>query len=172
MNTWIRAPALVAILLLGACAGPRPAETLRLPAQLDRLVAEQVVLGADEALEAAMADLDSTRLDLFFSGRALETLVDQVGWMRARGIRSEERSAQRVVASWDGGANEVVIQVEAEHRLLSLEQPKPPWSGSVRQWWARLGFGAGAWRVVDDRDLPPDQWRAVTTSMGGADGLS
>lgn len=119
-----------------------------------------------------MADLDSTRLGSFFAGRALRTLVDKVGWMRARCLRSEERRVLRVVASWDGGAKEVVIQVEAEHRLLSPDEPEPPWSSSMRQWWARLGFAAGAWRVVDDRDLPPDQWRAVATSVGGADGTS
>jgi hypothetical protein len=172
MNSLIRVLAVAATLAVGACSGPRAPEAVTLPARLDRVMAEQVVFGADEALEAAMADLDSTRLDLFFAGRALRTLVDQVGWMRARSMRSEERGERRVVASWDGGANEVVIQVEAEHRLLSLDQPKPPWSSSMRQWWARLGFAAGAWRVVDDRDLPPDQWRAVTTWLGGADGLS
>jgi hypothetical protein len=172
MNTLIRALAIVATLAVAACSGPRAQEALKLPARLDRVVAAQVVFGADEALEAAMADLDSTRLELFFAGRALRTLVDQVGWMRARGMRSEDRRERRVVASWDGGANEVVIQVEAEHRLLSPDQPKPPWSSSMRQWWARLAFGASAWRVVDDLDLPPDQWRAVTTWLGGADGLS
>jgi hypothetical protein len=172
MKMSIRVLAAIATLALSACSAPTAPAALGSPARLDRAVAYQIVFGADQAIETAMADLDSTRLGLFFAGRALRTLVDQVGWMRARSLRSEDRSTRRVVVSWDGGAMEVVLQVEAEHRLLSPDQPEPAWSSSMRQWWARLGFCAGAWRVVDDRDLPPDQWRALTTWAGGAGGLS
>lgn len=170
MNTVTRVVAVAATLVLGACSSPHSPAIPAFPPRLDRVVAERIALGADEAIGAAMADLDSTRLGLFFAGRALATLVDRVGWMRARGLRSEARSVQRAIASWDGGANEVVIQVEAEHRLVSPDQLEPRWSSSMRQWWARLGFGGGAWRIVDDRDLPPDQWRALTTWVPGADG--
>jgi hypothetical protein len=60
-------------------------------------------------------------------------------------------------------AGEAVLQVAAQVRLVSAEQPEPPWSSTLRQWWSRLAFHAGGWVVVDDRDLSPDQWRLATT---------
>jgi hypothetical protein len=162
MNGLFRAGALAGLVVIAfSCGGGRVSPAPDMPAQLDRVVAEQIALAADEAAEMATADLDSTRLALFFSGRALRTHVDQVGWLRARGLRSETTSAHRSVAAWDDDANEVVIQIEAEHRLTSHGEPDPPWSRALRQWWAKLGFASGGWRVVDDSDLPPDQWRPI-----------
>jgi hypothetical protein len=31
----------------------------------------------------------------------------------------------------------------------------------VRQWWARLQYADSTWWVVDQRDLPPDQWHEL-----------
>jgi hypothetical protein len=162
MNGMFRAGAVAGLVVIAfGCGGGRVAPAPDMPARLYRVAAEQIALGADEAAQAAMANLDSGRLALYFSGRALRTLVDQVGWLRARGLRSETSSTERAIASFDGAANEVVIQIEAEHRLASHSEPDPPWSRAIRLWWARLGFASGGWRVVDDTDLPPDQWRPI-----------
>lgn len=74
-------------------------------------------------------------------------------------MREEERSSSRELVFWDPVAYEAVLQVVAEHRLVSRDQPNPGWSATVRQWWARLENVDGVWKVVDQEDLPPDRWR-------------
>ena len=76
-----------------------------------------------------------------------------------QGMSEEERSSSRELVFWDPLAGEAVLQVVAERRLVSPDQPNPPWSSTAGQWWARLQNVGGSWLVVDDQDLPPDRWR-------------
>ena len=171
MSRLLRVCAAAALVVISCSGSSAPSAPAAHP-HLDRIVAEQFAIGADQAAQSALADLDPTRLALFFSGRALRNLIGKVGWLRARGLRSETASAHRAVASWDGHTNEVVIQVEAQYRLVSATEPDPPWSRSMRQWWSRLAFASVGWRVIDDQDLPPDQWRSLSTWDTGAEWLA
>jgi hypothetical protein len=151
------------VVVITSCGAPALPSS-RAAARLDGALAVNVALRADHAIRVAMADLDPSRLPEAFAGPALRALVDQVGWMRVRGLRIEERNPRRAVAFSDAASKEVVIVVEAEHRLLSADQPDAPWSTTMRQWWSRLGYVAGSWLVIDDKDLPPDEWRSAVTA--------
>lgn len=157
---------LALVLVHTACSGaPAPAvPTLAAVPPLDRATAENVAVGADKAARSALADLDPAGLSLAFKGRALEMLRDQVQRMADRGLRLEERNAIRRLESWDAGAREVVIQVEAQDRLISPDERDPRWSNTVRRWWTRLIYIGDAWWVVDQRDLAPDRRRSLITS--------
>ncbi len=76
-----------------------------------------------------------------------------------QGMSEEERSSSRDLVFWDPLADEAVLEVAAERRIVSPDQPNPPWSSTARQWWARLQNVGGSWLVVDDQDLTPDRWR-------------
>jgi len=156
MTTRLLAGMVVAVVC--ACSGPTEG-TRFAPAGLDRAAAEVVVASAVTAMAQALADLDATGLPGHFAGPALHQLTGRVGWMRARGMRMQEQGSRHALLSWDLEAGEAVLEVEAQVRMLSADQPDPPWSATTRQWWSRLASIAGAWLVVDDRDLPPDQWR-------------
>jgi hypothetical protein len=164
--TALFAPALTAlliVLIVGGCSA-RQATAERHPAPslaaLDRAGAEAVVLKADAARRAAFADLGAGGLMGSFRGKALRVLKAQVQRMRDRGLRLEERNPVLAVVFWDARAAEVVLQVEAEHRLVTVDQADPPWAATVRQWWSRLASADGGWWVVDQNDLAPDQWRS------------
>ena len=92
-------------------------------------------------------------------GPALVRLQAQSQSFGRRGIREEERSSSRDIVFWDPIANEGVLQVVATRRLVTRDQPNPPWSATVRQWWSRLQIVEGTWKVVEQEDLPPDRWR-------------
>lgn len=123
-----------------------------------------VAIAADEVMRTALAARDPALLPLAFAGHALQASRDQVQWMRERGLSLEERDPRRSLVSWDGARDEVVIQVEAQERLVSMEQTDPPWSSTVHQRWSRLGFVNGGWRVVDEKELAPDQWAIALTT--------
>lgn len=61
--------------------------------------------------------------------------------------------------SWDPHADEAVLQVVAQRRIVTSDQPDPAWAATVRQWWARLQHADGSWWVVEQQDLSPDRWR-------------
>ncbi len=170
MGAVMRTLAVAAFVLLASCSAPG-AHALGRPGAPtpDRAAAEQVAMNADDAMRSSMADLDPRGLLAAFTGRALEALRSRLGWMRQRELRIQERNPSRSMVSWDAGSLEVVIEVLAERRLLAAGRPDPPWTRALRQWWSRLMFVEGAWRVADQKDLPPDQWRPpLTTWVLGA----
>ena len=155
--------ALALVLMVGGCSvahGPAERQPAASASTLDRTDAEAVAIKADAARRAAFADLDPGRLMAAFRGKALRVLQAQVRHMRDRGLRLEERNPVRAVVFWDARAAEVVLQVEAQHRLLTVAQGDPPWGTTVRQWWSRLALEDGEWWVVDQADLAPDHWRS------------
>lgn len=153
----------VIVLIVGGCsAGQARADghTEASAPMLDRASAEAVVLKADTTRRAAFADSDPDALSAAFRGKALHVLQAQVQRMRDRGLRPQERNPILAVVSWDPRAAEVVLQVEAEHRLVTVDQANPPWAATVRQWWSRLARDKGEWWVVEQADLAPDHWRS------------
>jgi len=155
--------ALVVALIVGGCSAPQaPAEKhpAGRAATIDRAAAEALVVEADAARRAAFSGLEPVALTRVFRGHALRVLQAQVDRMRQRGLRLEERNPVLAVVFWDGGAAEVVLQVEAQHRLVTIDQADPPWAATVRQWWSRLAREDGEWWVVDQADLAPDHWRS------------
>lgn len=145
-------------LLLCGCFGAHPPDPTSAPVL--RLVgAEQLVLEADDARRAAFADLQPRRLANVFRGRALQVLEKQVLKMGQRAIRLEERDAARTLVFWDPRADEVVLQIVAQDRLVTPERHDPAWAATTRQWWSRLDYQGGSWWVVDQQDLTPDRWR-------------
>ncbi len=114
---------------------------------------------ADELRREAFEVSASAALSKAFSGSALRTLESQSQNLAIRHLRVEERIESRVLVFWDPLADEAVLQVITEQRAVSTDDPNPPWSGTVRQWWARLQSVAGSWKVVEQEDLPPDRWR-------------
>ena len=79
-------------------------------------------------------------------------------------MHEEERGLSRDLVFWDPVAEEAVLQVVAQRRLVTQDQPDPPWSATVRQWWGRVRNVDGTWMVVDQEDLPPDRWRSEATA--------
>jgi hypothetical protein len=151
----------VGLLVWVACA-PHSASPLHSQtATLTRSDAEQVMLRADDLRRQAFERSGPAPLTDMFAGRALQRLQGQADSHELRSVREEERVFSRDLVFWDPAANEAVLQVVAEGRLVSPDQPNPPWSATVRQWWARLQNVEG-WKVVDQEDLPPDRWRPVT----------
>ncbi len=153
----------LAVLVVGGCsgAGNQRFGSSIAPPVLELAAALDIAMRADAAAAAAMGGADPARLSAVFKARALQALSDQVARLRERSIRLEERAPVRRLDIWDAGRRNVVIQVESQVRLVSLDQPDPTWSNSVRRWWAQLSYIAGAWWVIDQRNLGPDQGGAL-----------
>jgi hypothetical protein len=122
---------------------------------------ERLMVQADEIKRSALDTHKSTQLGDAFRGRALQLLEAQVHGMEARGLSVQERDSAGSLVFWDSRALEAVLQVVAQQRLVSPDQPNPKWSATVRQWWARLEHSNNGWWVVDEEDLTPDRWRAA-----------
>jgi hypothetical protein len=128
---------------------------------LSRADAEQLMLRADDVRRLAFKSPRGADLSDVFGRSALQRLQAQSQGLGQRGMSQQERSWSRDLVFWDPVAGEAVLQVAAETRFVTRDQPNPPWSATVRQWWARLQFIDGSWKVVDQQDLPPDRWRPV-----------
>ncbi len=146
------------VLLVCGCFGGRADGPISVPV-LTWTGAEQLALEADGARRAAFADLQPVRLATIFRGPALQALGKQVLRMGQRGIRLEERDPVRSLLFWDSRAHEAVLEIVAQDRLVSADQPDPIWAATTRQWWTHLDFQGGGWWVVDQQDLTPDRWR-------------
>ena len=120
-----------------------------------------VASSADELLSSALAGSGLGELASAFGGPALQRVRSQAASLVRRGFRLEERSVTRTFVSWDPVVLSVVLQVEAQDRLVTPDAPDPEWSATVRQVWSRLQLVAGGWRVVETRDLSPDRWQAA-----------
>jgi len=142
-----------------ACNAPAGTSAAHRPPSLSRSEAEQLMLRADDVRRLAFELPGPTSLSGVFGGSALQRLQAQTQSLGLRGMREEERSSSRDLVFWDPAAREAVLQVVAERRLVTPDLPNPPWSGTVRQWWARLQNVAGSWKLVEQQDLPPDRWR-------------
>lgn len=149
----------VAFAFVVACDAPAATTAKPPAASLSRSDAEKLMLQADDARRRALASPGAVTLSDAFGRSALQRLEAQSQTLAGRGMREEERSSSREVVFWDPGADEAVLQVVAERRLVTRDQPMPAWSSTIRQWWARLQNVDGSWKVVDQEDLPPDRWR-------------
>jgi hypothetical protein len=151
--------AAIALLICGCFGGPAvgPGSS----PVLSRAGAESLALAADSERRAAFAELQPLRLAKTFRGRALQVLEQQVVKMGLRGLRHEERDPARTLVFWDSRADEAVLRVVAQDRLVTADQPDPAWAATTRQWWTRLGDEGGTWWVVDQEDLTPDRWRVA-----------
>jgi hypothetical protein len=149
----------IAMVICG-CSG-EAVRTVDQPPALSRIDVEHLLLRADDTRSDAFKAPPPDQLRNVFRGRALELLAGQAGSMGQRGIHEEERNASRTLIFWDPRAQEAVLQVIAKRRLVTPDDPDPPWGSTVRQWWARLEYADGRWWVVDQQDLAPDQWRSV-----------
>jgi hypothetical protein len=159
LHRMVRMLAAGAALALLACNPAGPPSPSRQPAGLSRADAEQLMVRADEARRLAFESAGSATLSAVFGLSALQRLLAQSQNFGNRGMREEERASSRQLVFWDPVALEAVLQVVAERRLVTPDQPNPAWSATVRQWWARLQKVDGTWKVVDEEDLPPDRWR-------------
>ncbi len=148
--------ALIAAVGFTACSAAA-APLARVPL-LDRTAVARVVVAADEARATAFSQLDASILVRWFRDPALATLQARVAVMNARGVRVEEQSAARTLLAWDPQADEAVLEVEAEDRVVTADRASK-WSGTLRRWWSRLAFEQGSWWIVAEQDLPPDRWR-------------
>jgi len=148
-------------LLVSACCTGGATAVKHQPLPLDGNGAEQWMVGADDIRRGALAGLGTAGLAAVFRGRALQMLEAQAHGMDRRGLRAQERDASRTLAFWDPRADEAVLQVVAQGRLVTPDQPSPAWTPTVRQWWARLEYAEGRWWIVDQEDLRPDRWRAL-----------
>jgi hypothetical protein len=153
--------ALGAALLLAACSGQiaTTMEPSPVQATLSRDQVEQLMVRADDLRRQAFEFPDTANLANAFGGIALKRLRAQSESLVTRGMNWEERSPSHELVFWDPLAGEAVLQVVAEQRVISPDEPNPAWSATVRQWWARLQNVDGSWKVVDEEDLPPDRWR-------------
>lgn len=154
---WILATGVAFVLL--ACTGTTTA--IHQPPSLSRSDAEQLVLRADDVRRNAFEFPGTATLSDAFGRSALLRLQAQSRSLALRGIHEEERSSSRDFVFWDPVAYEAVLQVVAKRRLVTQDQPNPPWSATARQWWARIQNVDGSWKVVEQEDLPPDRWRSV-----------
>jgi hypothetical protein len=146
-------------LVICACSTAATKTANPQPPPLSSTGAEQLMLRADDFKRLALADEGTATLADVFRGPALQMLDAQAQSMDQRGVRLEERNLARTLVFWDPRAHEAVLQVVAQSRLVSADQPNPTWSAIVRQWWARLQYADGRWWVVDQEDLAPDRWR-------------
>jgi hypothetical protein len=128
--------------------------------------AEQLMVRADEIKRLVLDGSPSARLTDAFRGHALNMLEALSMEDDQRGLRIEERNSDRRLVFWDPRADEAVLQVVAQRRLVTADQPSATWAATVRQWWARLLFADGSWWVVDQEDLTPDRWRPVPQGAG------
>jgi hypothetical protein len=149
---------LALLLLLTACAtssSPAPSAGEREPPS---------VIGAaehaDDALRAAYATDDPSRLEGVLAGRALMIARQQVTQLARGGTRREERleSRREVHETTTGARAEVVLLIRASQRTINPGAPAPAFSTVLRQWRAGLALQNGRWLVVDDGDLAPAQW--------------
>ena len=129
-----------------------------------RTEVERLMLRADDIKRLSEAGMPG--LAEAFRGRALQVLQAQALGLGRRGQRAEERNAMRDLVHWDPSALEAVLQVTAQRRLVTSENPNPGWAATVRQWWVRFEFVGGRWWIADQRDLPPDAWRPVVRLTG------
>jgi hypothetical protein len=156
-----RALAIGMALLVCACSTGGATAVNRRPSPLDASGAEQRMVRADDIRRGALEGLGTAGLAEAFRGRALQVLEAQARGFERRGLRLQEHDSSRSLAFWDPRAEEAVLQVVAQRRLVTPDQPSPAWASTVRQWWARLEHAGGQWWVVDQDDLTPDRWRAV-----------
>jgi hypothetical protein len=127
---------------------------------LDRARAEVLAVQADDLVRAAMAG-SAAALASVFRDRALEMLTAQAERLAERRMRIEERAMTRRVVHIDLVGLEVVLAVTAQRRVVTPDAVDPAWTSTARQWWLRLAFGSARWWVIDEQDLPPDQWFAA-----------
>jgi len=154
---------IAACLVLCSCAPRSTISAHQLPS-LSGADAERLMLRADDIRRVALSAFSKARLSELFRGRALKMLEAQAQILHLRGIRNEERNAFRALVFWDQSAGEAVLQVVAERRIVTTDEPNQAWTATVRQWWARLNNVDGRWWVIDQQDLPPDRWRPVATA--------
>jgi hypothetical protein len=152
--------AIGAAVVICSCSG-ESARVVDPPPALGRGEVERLMLRADDSRREVFAAIEAASLQGVFRGPALRMLEAQVARMVLRGVRAEERNSSRTLVFWDPGANEAVLQVVGQGRLLTPDDPDPPWASTVRQWWARLGYATRTWWVVDQADLAPDRWRSM-----------
>ena len=155
--------AVVAALAIGACSADGASTPRPQPSPLGRIDVLQLLLRADQIKHLAFGAGTASLADAF-GGRALQRLKSEIQSARRLAVREEERNATRTLVFWDPKAGEAVLQVVAERRLVTPDQPDPLWATTIRQWWARLQYADGAWCVVDQQDLAPDRWRRVAPS--------
>jgi hypothetical protein len=148
-------------LVFCACATEGARIVNRPPPPLSRSGAEQLMLRADDMKGLALDAFRTARLADVFRGRALQRLEAQAQSMDRRGLRIEERNLARSLVFWDPSAGEAVLQVVAQRRLVTPDDPNPAWAATVRQWWTRLRYADDSWWVVDQEDLTPDRWWPV-----------
>ena len=153
--------AIGAALLICTCSADGAKTPTQLPPPLSSTGAEQVMLRADDIKR--LAGDGTAGLANAFRGRALQVLEAQAQSLDRRGMRVQERNTVRALAFWDPHALEAVLQVLAQRRVLTPDDPNPVWAATVGQWWARLQFADGTWWIVDQQDLTPDRWRSMPT---------
>jgi hypothetical protein len=151
------------MLICTCCAVGAEAVDRQAPAPT-RAEAERLLLRADDIKR--VSDAGTAGLADVFRGRALLVLQAQAQALGRRGQRIEERNATRDLVLWDPRALEAVLQVAAQRRLVTADDPNPGWAATVRQWWTRLELAGGRWWIADQRDLTPDTWRPVVTLTG------
>ncbi|MEA2629287.1 MAG: hypothetical protein QOJ10_1747 [Chloroflexota bacterium] len=155
------------LLVCTGCAGAAQAVDTQAPPPT-RTEVERLILRADDIKRQSEAGTPG--LAEAFRGRALQILEAQAQALGRRGQRAEERNATRDLVHWDPLALEAVLQVAAQRRFVTTENPDPGWAATVRQWWVRFEFVGGRWWIADQRDLPPDAWRPVVTLTGWVHG--
>lgn len=153
--------AIGAAISLLACHPAAAAPAAQKVPGLGRAEAAKIMLRADDLRRLVLESGDSTNLADAFARSALKRLQSESHSMAMRRLSEEERTSSRDLVFWDPLAQEAVLQVVAERRLVTPEQPNPPWSSTIRQWWARMESVEGSWKVVEQGDLPPDRWRPV-----------
>jgi hypothetical protein len=145
-----------AVLLVCTCCAADGQAVDRQAPPPTRTEVARLMLRADDIKR--LSEAGTPGLAEAFRGRALQVLEAQAKALGRRGQRAEERNAVRDLVHWDPLALEAVLQVAAQRRLVTSEDPNPGWAATVRQWWVRFEFGGGRWWIADQRDLPPDAW--------------
>jgi hypothetical protein len=152
----------VMVVCAGCAGGTRTADRQAPPPS--RTEVERLLLRADDLKR--LSESGAIGLDEAFRGPALQVLEARAEALGRRGQRIEERNATRALVFWDPRALEAVLQVAAQRRLVTADDPNPGWAATVRQWWARLEFARGRWWIADQRDLTPDAWMPVVELTG------
>jgi hypothetical protein len=156
-----RVLAMGAALLICSCSTNGATTLRRQPPPLSSSGAEQLMLRADDIKRLTLDGGRTAGLTDAFRGRALQMLEAQAQSFKGRALRMEELDSARALVFWDPRADEAVLQVVADRRLVTSDQPNPAWAASVRQWWARLQYSDSSWWVVDQEELTPDRWRPI-----------
>jgi hypothetical protein len=154
------AVAVVVLVVLELPAGCGAQSMLAAVPRIDPVALERSVVKADDLRRQALATAAGDGLEDGFAGFALERLRRRTAEMRRRQERLEERPLDRklVHSGPEAQRPEGVLAVSAETRLVTPDRPDPAWSRTLRQWQASLGRVDGTWRVVEERELPPDHW--------------